>query len=333
MAAEQVHRRPGLLEAGPEQSGAEKQQEDDEHPVPFGPVVAGERDDVGEIQHRDDNEDNAGRLRKADDRERQDAGRHETRHARDDGRRDSEPDAELLFRDADLPRFGRLAREFSGPSQVRRSADVHDEANGHPDTRQAEADVPVHVFGEIAADQRTERRADVDAHVEDRKTGIAPRRRVVGVQVADDGADVGLKESRTDDDEQQPQVERPDLGAGYDDGRGQREVAGRDDDAAQEHGLPLADDAVGDPAAGERERVNAEGVQAVDCTADLGAHREAARGAGHVENQDRPHTVVAEAFPEFHGKQGHQAPGVAESRIGRLRRRRARRCHRCSLFE
>ena len=48
-----------------------------------------------------------------------------------------------------------------------------------------EADVPVDALSEIAADQRRDERAEVDAHVEDREAGVAAL--IVGrVERADD---------------------------------------------------------------------------------------------------------------------------------------------------
>ena len=48
--------------------------------------------------------------------------------------------------------------------------------------------------------------AEVDAHVEDREAGVAPGA-VVGVEIADDRADVGLEQAGAEDDQQQAEEE------------------------------------------------------------------------------------------------------------------------------
>ena len=81
-----------------------------------------------------------------------------------------------------------------------------------PDARRPKPVVPVHPCRALArlaeprADERAEERAQVDPHVEDRKPGVAPGA-LLGIEVADDGADVRLEETGAEDDQQQPGVE------------------------------------------------------------------------------------------------------------------------------
>ena len=97
-----------------------------------------------------------------------------------------------------------------------------------PTPARGESEMPVDGFAEVAADQRAEEPADVDAHVVDREAGIAPRA-AFRIQIADNGADVRLQQAGADDDQRQPDIERDDRRDG------EREVTGRDDDPAPEH--------------------------------------------------------------------------------------------------
>ena len=191
--------------------------------------------------------------------------------------------------------------------------------------------MPVDVLGEVATHERAEESADVDTHVVNRKTGVATLGRIALVQVTDDGADVRFQEPGSDHEEDQAQVERPVVRSGDDDRRRQRKMAERDDDAAIQHGQALADDSVGNPAARQGERVDTKCIQAIDGSADFGLESEtAARGVRHVENEERAHTVVAEALPEFGVEQGHQPARVTERPPFMCgRRRRGRICHCC----
>ena len=94
------------------------------------------------------------------------------------------------------------------PASPRYSAAGHvlNEAEHHADAGRGEAEVPVDVLSEIAADERREERAEVDAHVEDREPGIAPL--VLGrIELADDDADVAFQQPRADDDQEQAEIE------------------------------------------------------------------------------------------------------------------------------
>ena len=119
---------------------------------------------------------------------------------------------------------------------------VLDQAEHHAEAGRGEAEVPVDALREIAGDQRPDECAEVDPHVEDREPGVAPRvaRRV---QRSDDRADVRLQQAGADDDQGEAGVEE------WQRLEGQREVAGGDDDAAEEHAAVLAEEPIGDQAA------------------------------------------------------------------------------------
>jgi hypothetical protein len=82
--------------------------------------------------------------------------------------------------------------------------------------------VPADLLAEVAAHDRGEEGAEVDAHVEDGEAAVAPRVALV-VEPADDGRDVGLEEPVADDE--QPEREEQQRLEGH------REVTERHQDA------------------------------------------------------------------------------------------------------
>ena len=121
-------------------------------------------------------------------------------------------------------RFRALARRAEMPAAER----ILNEPEHHADACGAEAKMPVDDFTKVSTHQRSEESADVDAHVVDRKSRVAARA-ALGIQIADDRADVRLQQPGADDDEREADVERDDVR------NGEREVAQRDDGAAPEH--------------------------------------------------------------------------------------------------
>ncbi len=128
--------------------------------------------------------------------------------------------------------------------------------------------------------------------VEDREARVAAG--VAGpVELADDGRDVGLEVAVADDDDAHPEVEH--LGATGTD----EELAEGHHHAAEDHGLAVAEDLVGDLAAGHRGGVDEGGVGAVDGERLVVPHQE---GLGQVEDQEAAHRVVAKSLPHL----GHE---------------------------
>ena len=84
-------------------------------------------------------------------------------------------------------------------------------------------------------------------------------------------ADVAFEQSGAEHDQRQAEVEHRQRRHGH------AEVAGRDQDAAVEHGAPLPDQPIGDPAAGQAGHVDHRGVEAVDRAGDRRVEAEAAR--------------------------------------------------------
>ena len=90
----------------------------------------------------------------------------------------------------------------------------------------------------------------------------------------------------------------------------------RDQDAAVEHGAPLADQAIGDPAARQAHHVHHRGVEPVDRAGRaVSKPSPPARPArGHEQDEQRAHAVVAEALPHLGEEQRGEAARMAEER-------------------
>jgi hypothetical protein len=195
----------------------------------------------------------------------------------------------------------------AGITQVLAAEDVLNDADHHADAGRRKPDVPVDPLTEIPANQRRDERAEVDAHVENRIPRIAPH--VVGrIQPPDDHADVTLEQARTDDDQHQAEIERGK--------RWQRhaEMPSGDEHPAVEHGAPRTDEAIGDPAAGQRGHVHHRGVEPVDGACRRGVESQSAGGrcGGHEQDEQRAHAVVTEALPHLGEEQRRQPAWMAE---------------------
>ena len=209
---------------------------------------------------------------------------------------------------------------------------INDQAERHADAGGAEAPVPTvrgsdaparelrppaFALREVAGNERREERADVDAHVENRETGVAA---FVGrtVEAADHRGDVGLEEAGAEGDEHEAGVERDERADGH------RVVAGRDDDAADEDGAARTDEVIRDEAAENREQINAHRVGAVDGGGVLGVEFEPALRGGfrHEQNEQRTHPVVGKTLPHLGEEKRGEAAGVAAEAAHLVERQR-----------
>ena len=128
------------------------------------------------------------------------------------------------------------------------------------------------------------------------------------VELADEDADVGLEQTRADDDQDEPDIEHRHHGDRH------AEVPARDQDPAPQHRAPLADEAVGDPSARQARQVHHRGVEAVHRAGRRGVEAETTGGGRrhHEEDQQRAHAVVAEALPHLGEEERGQAARVSE---------------------
>ena len=162
--------------------------------------------------------------------------------------------------------------------------------------------MPVHTLGELARDDRPQERAEVDPHVEDREPGVPPLVALL-VQRADQRADVGLEEAGADDDEGEAGVkERQGV-------KREREMAQGDDRAADEHAPVMAEPPVRDDPAEDRGQPDTADIIAVHRSS---MHIREAERLDHVQDQEPPHPVIAEALPHLGEEQRRQPAGVAE---------------------
>src|SRR5262249_46532377 len=154
------------------------------------------------------------------------------------------------------------------------------------------------VLAEVAAHKRSDECAEVDAHIEDREAGIAPRS-TFGIEIAYDCADVRLEQTSADDYQHEPKVKAhnpPERHA---------EVSGSDYDSSNENRSSITENAISDPAARKHDKVDAGSVQPVDGRSRHGAQREPAffDGCLQEQHQQRAHPVITEALPHLGEKQ------------------------------
>ena len=307
---EEVERGARLLEHRPEQRRRQEQHRDHDQPLAFRARPLGAREEP----HEEDD----GRQHQHHTREVGDAHGGHRQQARvaadaDDRHRHQEQRAphERLSCCSRAAACGEAAGTGCRPLSPRCFAAQHvlHDANRHADARRGKARVPAHALAQIAAHERRQERAEVDAHVENREAGVAPL--VFGrVELADDHADVALEQPGANHDQDEPEVE------GHDRRHGHREVAAGDDDAAVEHGPPLPDQPIRNPAARQRGHVRHRGVEAIDGPAlrRIEGEPPGRQRRRHVEQQQGAHPVVAEPLPHLGEKEDGEPARVAEKR-------------------
>ena len=182
---------------------------------------------------------------------------------------------------------------------------VLDYPKEHAHTRRCKTVMPVHFLAKIAAHQRSQQRAEIDAHIENGKTGVAPCA-PFGVQLAHDGADVGFQQPGAEDDQDQTKKKR------FGTRDRQDKMSGHNNQTAVPHRLLLAQQAVCDPPARQSHQVDAGRVQTINCSRHfvVKAKTTALHRVDHEQHQQRTHAVVTETLPHFGKKQGGQTARV-----------------------
>gem|GEM_PF-5482747 len=156
--------------------------------------------------------------------------------------------------------------------------------------------MPAQFLCQPAAHDRADECPKVYAHVEDCETGVAPRS-AVRIQLAHERAHIRLENAAADDDEHQSEIES------LRHGQSEREMTDGDNDAAVPYRPLRAPEPVGKPSAGKRHEVNRRGVKTVNGRGRRVAHFHSLHGIDHEQNQQRPHSVVAEPLPHFREEQ------------------------------
>ncbi len=116
--------------------------------------------------------------------------------------------------------------------------------------------MPRDVLPERAADQRAERRAEIDAHVENAEGAVATGILGVGIQRADLRRDVRLEHAVAEDQDDDAEEERGVIR--------DQQMAGGHHQAADDHRLALSQPAVRDRAAEDRRQIAERRIDAVD---------------------------------------------------------------------
>ena len=184
------------------------------------------------------------------------------------------------------------------------SHEVDDESNHHADAghREARVERADRVLRQPTADERREERPEVDAHVEDRVGAIEPAiaRRVESAHLR---RHVRLEEAVAEDEEDEGgQKDRILL-------ERHEEVADRHEQGADDDGSSISEDPVREEAAEDRRDVDEARVDLVDGPRIAARHLEVIH---HVEDEERPHPVVAEPLPHLRQEENVKTEGMTE---------------------
>ncbi len=227
-------------------------------------------------------------------------------------------------------------RRFRHATQVLAAPQELAEPEQHADARRAETVLPPVLLAEVTAHDRCEQRAEVDAGHEQREAGVAAWI-VLFVQAPNYRRDIGLEEADAHDDQRQRQVEHPQRGVvarhhavdhrcGVALDRHAR-MPGHQQQAAKDHGLAHAQEAVGQQAADDRHAIHQAAVRAQDVQPRAVAELVVLQ---QVQQQQRLHSVEGEALPHLGEEADVDALGMTEEVIAGVRREwqggRSREC-------
>ncbi len=171
----------------------------------------------------------------------------------------------------------------------------------HANARAGKAQVPIHFLREPPRDEGPNERAEVNAHIENGKPRVPSR---VGrfIQRSDDAADVGLQQPGADHDEREAGIEEGERV------KREGEVSERDDDPAEEDAAVLAQPAVGNDSAEDWSRPGSHRVVPID---RAGVRVVKSEPMHHIQDEERPHSVITEALPHLGEEKGGEAAWVA----------------------
>ena len=132
--------------------------------------------------------------------------------------------------------------------------------NQHAHTGSGKAPMPtiVRALAQTTANKRAEEGANINTHIEDAETAIASRI-TLRVQLTNNSTDVGFQKTGAGDNQQQANkkcLRRR---------NGQYEVATHNYNAAEEYSALCAQQAIGNPAAGQCDDIDQRRINAVNC--------------------------------------------------------------------
>ena len=229
---------------------------------------------------------------------------------------------------------------------MRQRIEINAKPDAHADAGGGEAVVPADFLAERAADQRRQKRADIDADIENGISAVAARiaRRI---KPANLGRDVRLKAAGAQDQRQQREQEKL-LDRHH-------EMADRHQHRADHDGAALAEHAVGEQAAEDRREIDKPGIEPPDLRRqrlyveraedtfepaleaeqpdDVAGMIGQQQVFGHIEHEQRAHAVIGKALPHLGGEQISQPARMAEqvALCGPQGRRLIRLSHDASL--
>src|SRR5882724_5802245 len=164
-----------------------------------------------------------------------------------------------------------------------------------------------YVLRQKSNDKRRKEGPKIDAHVEDRKAGVASLI-LVWVKLAHHGTDVGFQQPGTDSNQDQTSIKAWQAADRH------RIVSTGDDDATYQDRPPGSQNSIRQPATDERQIPNRRDISRVDDTGILFVEAESAlyEALRHIERQDCAHAVVAEALPHFCEEQSRQSTRMSK---------------------
>ena len=285
---EKIHHRTRLLEARPEQRRREEQNRHHREAFLFHRLQPREQKCPRKPQRRHAHDHHRRPLRQ---RHRVDDQRSRKRQRRHNANRPNCGPHESPV----APRM-RARRRRLPPRLAEMPARHHvlHHAQYHPHTRRRKAVVPVQPLAEQPADDRPDERAQIHPHVKQREPRVAPRP-ALGIKLPHQRAGIRFQKRRTEDYEQQPSEKRARVR------HRQREVPQRDHAPAPQHRALRPEQPVRDPPARQRHEIHRARIKPVDrARRRLIQPEPAARQPRrHVEDEQRPHPVVAHALPHL----------------------------------
>ena len=131
VTGKEIHRRAGLLEAGPEERRAEEEQRAYADPLALGRIVTDVADDPGEIDAGENSDDHPSGLGEADQGDRQDAGHGQADDRRGEDDDHPQPHHQLAPCVGDLVGLGVFFFQLATAFDVLLTGHVLDERQGH----------------------------------------------------------------------------------------------------------------------------------------------------------------------------------------------------------